>query len=159
MKSKVLLVVFLAVAGLTVAGMSCRAPAARGPAERGTEMAKTNAAQAAAGGARLSEDDFRAKLSAEQYRVLREGGTEAPYSGKYLHHTGNGVYACAACGNPLYQSSTQYDACGWPSFSDALPGAIATRDEAGAPEVVCAKCGSHLGHLFDDGPAPTGKRH
>ena len=77
-----------------------------------------------------------------------------------LHHKEDGLYACAGCGQPLYDSRTKYDSCGWPSFWDALPGAVATRDDgSGAPEAICSRCKGHLGHIFDDGPPPTGKRH
>jgi peptide-methionine (R)-S-oxide reductase len=102
--------------------------------------------------------EWKARLTPEQYQVLRLGGTERPYTGKYLKHTADGIYACAGCGQPLYDSKTKYDACGWPSFWEALPGAVATRDD-GAVEAVCSRCGGHLGHIFDDGPPPTGLRH
>lgn len=105
-----------------------------------------------------SEAEWMKRLTAEQFHVLRQGGTERPYTGKLLHHTADGLYVCAGCGQPLYDSKTKYDACGWPSFWDALPGAVATRDD-GAVEAVCSRCGGHLGHIFADGPPPTGLRH
>lgn len=105
-----------------------------------------------------TEAEWMKRLTTEQFYVLRQGGTERPYSGAYLKHKADGVYACAGCGLPLYDSTTKYDACGWPSFWDALPGAVSTRDD-GAVEALCSRCGGHLGHIFDDGPPPTGKRH
>ncbi len=95
---------------------------------------------------------------------MREKGTEAPFTGKYVHEKGSGTYMCAACGNPLFSSDTKFDSgTGWPSFDEALPGAVKfQKDLSGGmerTEVVCAKCGSHLGHLFDDGPTKTGKRY
>ena len=106
-----------------------------------------------------SEAEWRTRLSPEQFYVLRQRGTEPPYTGALLHHKVDGLYLCAGCGQPLYDSKTKYDACGWPSFWDALPGAVATRDDGGAVEAVCSRCSGHLGHVFDDGPAPTFKRH
>ena len=107
----------------------------------------------------LTDEEWRRKLTPEQYRVCRQCGTETPESGKYLHHKADGVYACVACGQPLFDSKTKYDACGWPSYWDALPGAVKKGTEEDALEAVCTKCGSHLGHVFDDGPPPTGKRY
>ncbi|GEM_PF-3537331 len=107
----------------------------------------------------LTEAEWKARLTPEQFRVLRQNGTEQSGSGDLLNETRKGVYNCMACGNPLFASETKYDACGWPSFWDAVPGAVALRSEWGSPEAVCAKCDSHLGHLFDDGPPPTGKRY
>jgi len=110
------------------------------------------------------EDEWKQKLTPEQYAVLREKATEAPFSGKLLHETRDGKYLCSACGNPLFASDAKFDSgTGWPSFDEALPGAVRlVPDETlgmHRTEVVCAKCGSHLGHLFDDGPTPTGKRY
>ena len=109
-------------------------------------------------------DKWKNKLTPEQYKVLREKGTEAPFSGKYVHEKVKGMYTCAACGNPLFSSETKFDSgTGWPSFDEALPGAvILTEDKSlgmSRTEVTCAKCGSHLGHLFNDGPTKTGKRY
>lgn len=111
-----------------------------------------------------TEAEWKKKLTPEQYRVLREKGTEAPGRGKYVHEHAEGVYTCAACGNPLFSSDAKFDSgTGWPSFDQALPGAVKyERDSAYGmerTEVLCAKCGSHLGHVFDDGPATTGKRY
>ena len=109
-------------------------------------------------GPQTTDAEWRARLTPEEYRVLRQAGTEHAYTGEYLDHWADGVYHCAGCGQALYDSKTKYDACGWPSFWDALPGAVATRDD-GAVEAVCSKCGGHLGHIFGDGPRPTGLRH
>lgn len=111
-----------------------------------------------------SEEELKKKLTPEQYAVLREKGTEAPFSGKLLKEKREGMFKCAACGNPLFASDTKFDSgTGWPSFDQALPGAVEfVEDDAHGmhrAEVVCAKCKSHLGHVFNDGPTPTGKRH
>ena len=112
-----------------------------------------------------SEEEWKKKLTPEQYKILRDKGTEAPFSGKLLHEKRDGVYRCAACGNPLFASNTKFDSgTGWPSFDEALPGAVKFVDDSSMgmrrSEVVCAQCGSHLGHIFDDGPADTtGKRY
>lgn len=111
-----------------------------------------------------SEDEWKAKLTPEQYHVLREKGTEAPFSGKLVPPGEDGVYRCAACGNPLFASDAKFDSgTGWPSFDQALPGAVreVSDDSLGMhrTEIVCARCGSHLGHVFDDGPTDTGKRY
>lgn len=111
-----------------------------------------------------TEEGWRQKLTPEQYAVLRERGTEAPFSGKLLHEKRDGVYRCSACGNPLFSSDTKFESgTGWPSFDEALPGALHLQDDyAGGmrrTEITCANCGSHLGHLFNDGPTPTGKRY
>lgn len=110
-----------------------------------------------------TEEEFKKKLTPEQYKVMREKGTEAPFTGKYVHEKASGTYNCAACGNPLFASDAKFDSgTGWPSFDQALPGAVEFKKDTSAgmerTEVVCAKCGSHLGHLFDDGPTKTGKR-
>jgi peptide-methionine (R)-S-oxide reductase len=114
--------------------------------------------------ARKTDDDWKRDLSPEQYRVLRQSGTEAPFSGKLLHNKAAGTYACAACGQALFKSETKFDSgCGWPSFYEPLsPDAVELLvDESHGmirTEVRCNSCGSHLGHIFDDGPPPTGKR-
>jgi peptide-methionine (R)-S-oxide reductase len=111
-----------------------------------------------------TDEEWRQKLTPEQYHVLREKGTEAPYSGKLLYNDKHGSYVCAACGNELFASDTKFEAdCGWPSFYDAKPGAVhfAEDDSHGMSrtEVTCAQCGGHLGHVFPDAPdQPTGQR-
>ncbi len=107
-----------------------------------------------------SEAAWEAKLTSEQFYILRRGGTERAYSGAYLKHWEDGVYHCAGCDNPLYDSTVKYDSCGWPSFWDAIPNGIAlSEDGGGAPEAICKRCEGHLGHVFSDGPDPTGLRH
>lgn len=108
--------------------------------------------------------DWKSKLTPEQYRVLREKGTEAPFTGELLHSDIDGRFACAACGNKLFSSDAKFDSgTGWPSFEQALPGAIAYHEDTShgmtRTEVTCAQCGSHLGHVFDDGPGESGKRY
>ncbi len=110
-----------------------------------------------------NESEWKDKLSEEEYAVLREKSTERPFSGKLLHEKREGMYTCKACGNPLFASDTKFDSgTGWPSFDDALPGAVEFIEdrELGMmrTEVVCSKCRSHLGHVFNDGPTKTGKR-
>lgn len=111
-----------------------------------------------------TEQEWKDKLTPEQYKVLRQKGTEAPFTGKLLHEERDGMFKCAACGNPLFASDAKFDSgTGWPSFDQALPGAVKLipDDSLGMhrTEVVCAQCGSHLGHLFDDGPTTTGQRY
>lgn len=110
------------------------------------------------------EAEWKKKLTPEQYHILREKGTEAPFTGEYVHTKEKGMYTCAACGAQLFSSDAKFDSgTGWPSFDQAIPGAVKmiTDDSHGMhrTEVVCANCGSHLGHVFDDGPRETtGKR-
>jgi peptide-methionine (R)-S-oxide reductase len=110
------------------------------------------------------KDPYRDKLNDEQFRVLREGATEAPFSGALLHEDRDGRFACAACSALLFSSAAKFDSeTGWPSFDAAIPGAVSYRtdDSYGMrrTEICCTKCGSHLGHVFDDGPTKTGKRY
>ena len=112
-----------------------------------------------------TDAEWRAELPAEQYAVLREGATEPPFSGALYHNHDDGTYQCAACGAPLFSSATKFESgSGWPSFwapedranvelvEDRSHGMVRT-------EIRCARCGSHLGHVFDDGPQPTGERY
>ena len=112
----------------------------------------------------LSEAQWRKKLTKAEYAVLREAATERPYSSSLNNEKRAGTFTCAGCGNKLYASKTKYESgTGWPSFWQALPGAVGTSTDykIGYPrtEVHCADCGGHLGHIFSDGPKPTGKRH
>lgn len=112
----------------------------------------------------MDESEFRAKLTPEEYRVLREKGTEAPFSGDLLREKRAGRFSCAACGNQLFESSKKFDSgTGWPSFDQALPGAVEFVEDNNhgmhRTEIICTRCKSHLGHVFDDGPTPTGMRH
>ena len=110
-------------------------------------------------------DKWKNKLKPEQYRVLRQKGTEAPFTGELLYNKDKGSYVCAACGSTLFKSEHKFDSgSGWPSFYDvAKTGAIKLQTDKShgmeRTEAVCASCGGHLGHLFPDGPAPTGNRY
>jgi peptide-methionine (R)-S-oxide reductase len=111
-----------------------------------------------------SESEWRKQLSDEQYRVLREKGTEAPHSGKYNMHFQEGAYRCAACDAKLFKSDQKFESnCGWPSFDDAIEGAVEYVQDRSfgmiRTEILCSNCGSHLGHVFDDGPTETGQRY
>lgn len=112
----------------------------------------------------LSEEELKKKLTPEQYKILREKATEAPFTSPLLNEHGKGMFSCLVCGQELFASDAKFDSgTGWPSFDKAIPGAVEFHrdDELGMSrtEVTCSKCGSHLGHVFDDGPAKTtGKR-
>jgi peptide-methionine (R)-S-oxide reductase len=110
-----------------------------------------------------TEEEWKAKLTPEQYAVLREKGTDAPFKGVLLDEHRSGMFACAACGQQLFASDTKFESgSGWPSFDQALPGAVKLIEDSShgmrRTEVVCSNCGSHLGHLFNDGPTSTGNR-
>lgn len=112
----------------------------------------------------LSDAEWRKRLTPAQYRVLRQAATERPFTSPLDKEKRAGIFACAGCGLPLYSSRTKYDSrTGWPSFYAPLKDAIRTRTDyaIGVPrtEVICRRCGGHLGHVFDDGPPPTGKRY
>lgn len=113
---------------------------------------------------KLSDAQWREKLSDEEYRVTRQKGTEYPFSGTLLYNEATGTYCCVCCHQPLFRSEVKFDAgCGWPSFSAALPGQVRyTADFSHGmqrTEILCMHCDAHLGHVFDDGPAPTGQRY
>lgn len=112
----------------------------------------------------INEEELKQKLTEEEYKVLREKGTEAPFSGKLLHDDRDGMYKCKVCGQDLFSSLAKFDSgTGWPSFDEALPGAVKEIEDDShgmhRVEVVCSKCGSHLGHVFNDGPTDTGMRY
>lgn len=112
----------------------------------------------------MKEEEIKKRLTKEEYAVLREKGTERPFTGKLLDNKRKGKYTCKVCGNVLFSSDTKFDSgTGWPSFYDAKPGAVKFKEDNGflmkRTEVVCAKCGSHLGHVFNDGPKESGKRY
>ncbi|MFN3751438.1 MAG: peptide-methionine (R)-S-oxide reductase MsrB [Thiobacillus sp.] len=112
-----------------------------------------------------TDAEWRTILTPEQYRILREHGTERAFSGQYWDHHEAGEYHCAACGEPLFASDSKFDSgTGWPSFTQALnPDAVAEKTDVSHGmvriEALCRRCGSHLGHVFPDGPAPTGMRY
>ncbi|MHA1479945.1 MAG: peptide-methionine (R)-S-oxide reductase MsrB [Candidatus Thorarchaeota archaeon] len=112
-----------------------------------------------------SDEKWKMKLSPEQFRVLRQCGTEPPFTGKYVNHKEEGLYLCAGCGNELFSSDTKFDSgSGWPSFWNKISGdSIDTRIDSSHGmkriEVTCKNCGGHLGHIFEDGPNPTGLRY
>lgn len=114
---------------------------------------------------RLTEEEWKKKLTPEEYHILREKGTERPFSGKYVDNKKKGKYVCAACGNELFDSDDKFDSgTGWPSFTKTSDKGSVDENEDLAygmvrTEVLCSKCGGHLGHVFDDGPKPTGKRY
>ena len=113
----------------------------------------------------MDPQELKKKLSPELYKIAVEKGTEAPFSGKYVFTKDEGVYKCAVCGSPLFSSDTKFDsATGWPSFTQPLsPDAVEYHEDTSLgtirTEITCRKCGAHLGHVFDDGPKPTGKRY
>eukprot|EP01102_Stenamoeba_stenopodia_P003098 TRINITY_DN13020_c0_g1_i1.p1 TRINITY_DN13020_c0_g1~~TRINITY_DN13020_c0_g1_i1.p1 ORF type:complete len:135 (+),score=34.67 TRINITY_DN13020_c0_g1_i1:270-674(+) len=113
-----------------------------------------------------SDEEWRAVLTPQQFKILREKGTERPGTGEYNHFSEKGVFNCAACNAPLYTSDTKFDSgCGWPAFFDGIPGAITTHEDntygMRRIEIMCAKCGGHLGHVFkgEGYKTPTDERH
>lgn len=112
-----------------------------------------------------SDKEWKEKLSPEQYKVLREKGTEPPFSGALYTNKEDGTYLCAACGNKLFNSETKYDSgSGWPSFYEAVSKDAINEEKDSSHgmtriEITCSNCGSHLGHVFPDGPRPTGLRY
>jgi len=113
----------------------------------------------------LSEAEWRKRLTPEQFNILRKKGTERAFTGQYWNNKAKGTYACAGCGQPLFSSLTKFDSgTGWPSFYAPLaPEAVSEEEDRGfftvRTEVLCSRCGGHLGHVFDDGPPPTGLRY
>lgn len=111
-----------------------------------------------------TENDWKETLTKDQFIVLRQKGTEAPFTGKYYNNKEDGAYLCAACGQELFMSDSKFDSgTGWPSFTKpSIEGNVVRKDDSShgmkRTEILCSRCGSHLGHVFDDGPAPTGER-
>ncbi|MEO2060722.1 MAG: peptide-methionine (R)-S-oxide reductase MsrB [Mesonia sp.] len=111
-----------------------------------------------------SEQEWKEQLSEEQYRILRQKGTEAPHTGKYNLHFEDGKYKCAGCGNLLFESEAKFNSnCGWPSFDQSVEGSIEYIKDTSfgmiRTEILCSNCGGHIGHVFDDGPTETGQRY
>ena len=111
-----------------------------------------------------SEQEWKEQLSEEQYRILRQKGTEAPHTGKYNLHFEDGKYKCVGCGNVLFESEAKFNSnCGWPSFDQSVEGNIEYIKDTSfgmiRTEILCSNCGGHIGHVFDDGPTETGQRY
>ena len=111
-----------------------------------------------------SEEQWLEELGPERYAVLRQAGTEAPFTGSLLNVNANGTYTCGGCNQVLFNSGQKFDShCGWPSFDSCEPGTIIEKEDRSLfrvrTEILCSKCGGHLGHVFDDGPTPTGLRY
>lgn len=148
----------------TLAAAGCSAGPADRPAARNLAT-NTNSKTTMTFPFQRTEAEWRQILTPEQYHILREAGTERPFTGKYWNTKEPGIYRCAACGTVLFTSQDKFDSgCGWPSFSDlSAKGVVVERSDTSLgmrrTEVLCANCGSHLGHVFEDGPAPTGLRY
>lgn len=111
-----------------------------------------------------TEAQWLEELGPDRYRILREKGTERPFTGEYNLNFENGSYACGACRTPLFESNNKFDSgCGWPSFDESIKGSVEYIKDAShgmiRTEIVCSNCGSHLGHVFNDGPTSTGQRY
>jgi peptide-methionine (R)-S-oxide reductase len=139
-----------------LAGIYVLAQTSSKPSPQGTSQVDTVA---------KSDAEWKKQLTPEQFAVTRQKATERPFTGKYWNVTDKGVYTCICCGQELFTSEAKFDAgCGWPSFWDAVDNgrirtAVDTNHFMTRTEILCARCGAHLGHLFDDGPEPTGKRY
>ena len=111
----------------------------------------------------MDEEELKKKLTPEEFRILREKATEAPFTSSLVDNHDKGMFSCKACGQELFSSDAKFDSgTGWPSFDQAIPGAVEFHEDSSygmtRTEAVCSRCSSHLGHVFDDGPASTGKR-
>ena len=141
--------------------LSCQTPSEKKPSQNNTSTKKPMETPV-----NKSEVEWKKTLTPEQYHILREKGTERPGTGEYNHHNEAGTYACAGCGTDLFTSEQKFDShCGWPSFDNNIAGGDRVkqiRDFSHGmirTEIVCATCGGHLGHIFDDGPTATGQRY
>jgi len=155
----------LALASLFVVVFACRAgdetpaPAVEGAHSSTAQLLETD------GKVQLTADEWKARLTPSQFKVLREKGTERAFTGEYHDSKAHGTYVCAGCGEPLFASDTKFDSgTGWPSFWAPL-NEVAVAEETDSKfgmtrtEILCRRCGGHLGHVFSDGPAPTGQRY
>jgi len=136
------------------------------PAISSSGISSASMSNPEAGSIQKTDDEWRAVLSREQFRVLRQKGTEAPGTGEYEDFKGEGVYTCAGCGTPLYKSTTKFSSgCGWPAFFDAIPGAVTRHEDRtlgmARTEIICTACGGHLGHVFkgEGFKTPIDERH
>ncbi len=161
-----LLLVGLALAGVVAVIAGCSGGTSESPKGGGAEPRKDGGSDSGAGAALPKTDaEWKAKLTAEQYDVLREKGTERAFTGAYWNNHAAGSYRCAGCGELLFVSDDKFDSgTGWPSFTrPAKENVVASEEDQShgmvRSEVHCAKCGGHLGHVFDDGPKPTGLRY
>lgn len=132
--------------------------------ERNTEGIFPTGLSKNTGNKGMNKNELKKKLTPEQYRVTQEKGTEAPFSGKFVHHKEKGMYSCVVCGKPLFPSDTKFDSgTGWPSFDKAIPEAVTFKEDEDMgmrrTEITCTDCGAHLGHVFPDGSTETGKRY
>jgi peptide-methionine (R)-S-oxide reductase len=158
---KVLIALVIVVAGCESGVEPAQAPPAATVAATATSARTSGETDVTS----MNETHWRERLTPEQYRVLREKGTERAFTGAYWDHKDKGVYRCAGCKAPLYASDAKFDSgTGWPSFWQPVAGdAVRTERDAShgmvRDELVCSRCGGHLGHVFDDGPPPTGMRH
>ena len=107
----------------------------------------------------MNDEELKRK-NPELFYVAKEKGTEAPFTSKFIHTNEKGIFTCAVCGQELFNSDAKFDSgTGWPSFDKAIEGSVEYQDDHGATEIICSKCKSHLGHVFNDGPTDTGKRY
>ena len=111
-----------------------------------------------------TDEEWKSELSSDRYAVLRKAATEAPFSGSLLHVDAEGVFRCGGCGQRLFTSAQKFDSgCGWPSFDDCIEGTVIEREDQSLfrrrTEILCSRCGGHLGHVFNDGPTATGLRY
>ncbi len=159
MKNRIIALFVPIVIGMSLVSASCTAQPpqneSKNPYYSHTDKSKLN----------VTDAQWKKILQPTTYHIMREQGTESPESGPYVHNYKAGMYYCAACGNPLFSSTTKFDShTGWPSFFQALgPGSVSSEKDNSAgmerDEIHCARCGGHLGHVFDDGPQPTGLRY
>ena len=153
-------IIYTATLILIVGFVSCQTPLSQSPSNSQTNKTPMESSY------NKTEGEWKKVLSPQQYDVLRNKGTERPGTGKYNNHYVKGYYTCAGCGTELFSSEQKFDShCGWPSFDGELGGGNRVKKVADyshgmiRTEIVCAKCGGHLGHLFDDGPTATGQRY